>query len=82
MSRSKTPKDLPPANPPPLAFRLPTPVVEQMDAVAEQMNERNPHGPRWTRSDVLRECVTIGVERWAQRGIPPWSDEASVKVAS
>ncbi len=72
MSRTKKPKV-----PTPLAFRFSASLLESIDALVERMNAENPHGPRWTRADIVREVLAGGVPRWVERGHPPWADDPS-----
>ncbi len=47
-----------------IAFRFPTALLAAVDATVERVNSENPHGPRRTRADLVRECVSRGLLQW------------------
>lgn len=67
--------------PAPLAFRLPAALVTAVDALVVRLNAENPHGPRWSRADIVRECLAVGVKRWSGDGLPPWAETPAADPA-
>lgn len=55
----------------PANFRLPTALVEALDAWAEDLNEKSPMGRRWTRTDVVQEALARAVQERKSKGEAP-----------
>jgi len=52
-------------------FRFPAALVRALDDWAKVLNDRNPLGRRWTRTDLAQECLAHGVRAWGEKGLPP-----------
>lgn len=55
----------------PANFRLPAALVDALDSWADDMNQQNPMGRRWTRTDVVQEALARAVQERKARGESP-----------
>jgi hypothetical protein len=52
-------------------FRFPAALVKALDEWAKELNEGNPLGRQWTRTDIVQESLAYAVRTWGTRGLPP-----------